>query len=65
MLIVLVAWLVSHACLPTVAVLVLKLAMKFYAGHCLLLLLASMSQEYGVPQDGPKDSNAGGYTREI
>jgi hypothetical protein len=24
-----------------------------------------MSQEHGVPHDGPKDSNAGGCTREI
>jgi hypothetical protein len=24
-----------------------------------------VSQEHGVPHDGPKDSNAGGYTREI
>jgi hypothetical protein len=24
-----------------------------------------VSQEYGVPHDGPKDSNVGGYTREI
>jgi hypothetical protein len=38
--IVLVAWPVSQACLPTAAVLVLELVMKFYAGHCLLLLLA-------------------------
>jgi hypothetical protein len=39
----LVAWPVSQACLPTAVVLVLELVMKFknfYAGHCLLLLLA-------------------------
>jgi hypothetical protein len=24
-----------------------------------------VSQEHGVPHDGPKDSNAGGCTREI
>jgi hypothetical protein len=24
-----------------------------------------VSQDYGVPHDGPKDSNAGGCTREI
>jgi hypothetical protein len=24
-----------------------------------------VSQEHGVPRDGPKDSNAGGLTREI
>jgi hypothetical protein len=40
--IVLVAWPVSRACLPDEAVLVLELAMKFYAGQCLLLLLASV-----------------------
>jgi hypothetical protein len=38
--IVLVAWPVSQACLPTAAVLVLELVMNFYAGQCLLLLLA-------------------------
>jgi hypothetical protein len=38
--IVLVAWPVSQACLPAAAVLVLELAVKFYAGQCLLLLVA-------------------------
>jgi hypothetical protein len=39
---VLVAWLVSQACLPIAAILVLELLMRFYVGQCLLLLLASV-----------------------